>query len=522
MPNQHDHLLITDLEQILLSSLSSVCEIPMNTIDIHQPLIAFGIDSMIAIHLNQQLKDRLGLELPFELIAQQGSLKEVAQHLLDEIRHPAPLSQGLPQKGLRAQKNVLEDLSDTFYDIKKLAQYKKITLRKTLFKKANIEIPYYRAFDSASTDTISYHKTPLINFASYNYLGYNTHPLVNQATKDAIDTYGTSAASSRTVSGEKLIHQELEASLADLYQVEDALVFVSGYATNVNVISHLMERHDLILHDDLAHNSIVMGCALSQAKRLKFPHNDLHALEQILIEHRLHHHRVLIIVEGLYSMDGDTAPLKQLVALKKKYKCLLMVDEAHSIGVLGTHGLGLREHADVHPEDVDIWMGTLSKTFAGCGGYIAGCWALIDYIKYTAPGFIFSVGLAPPLAAASLKALELLKNDTQAVKKLQDNSQYFLRKAKANDYDTGLAEGYAIIPIILGHSLDTAKLSNTLFEHGINVQPIIYPGVEEASARLRFFISSLHTQAQIDRTFDLLARIDLRIGYEHDCSRSEA
>ena len=502
-----------EIEHILISLIASTCDLPIKAIDKTLPILELGIESMVAITLNAQVIKELNVELPFDEIANNASICDVALFIHQE-KYKNITTTPTYQSPIQSTQEKVPNKKNT-NNIKKLPQYKRVTLRKTLFKKADVELPYYRSFESASIDTICYQDQTLINFSSYNYLGFNADPRVNQAAKEAIDHYGTSAASSRIVSGEKPIHRTLEAAIADLYQVDDALVFVSGYATNVSVISHLMEKNDLIIHDELAHNSIVTGCSLSQAKRFKFPHNDVNALEDILKLHRANYDRVLIVIEGLYSMDGDTAPLAKIVELKKQYQCLLMVDEAHSIGVLGEKGLGLREHEQVKADDVDIWMGTLSKSFAGCGGYIAGCWELIDYIKYTAPGFIFSVGLAPPLAGASLKAIELLKESNERVLALKNNSQYFLACAKQCGYNTGHAEGYAIIPIILGHSLNTAQFTNYLFNQGINVQPIIYPGVDESSARLRFFISALHTTEQIDKTFKILKASNLRSPHEY-------
>lgn len=519
MSKTYEQYSAIEIQDYLLSLIATTCNLPQEALPADLPIIELGIDSMIAAHINAQIEKSMGIELPFSEIVDNASIADIAHSIYQQLQKNGsmPLTNKLAKvipdveslitsQQTQAYFEKINVLDKSFHDIKALPQYKKITVQKSLFKKAQVQLPFHRCFNSSSTDTIQFENRALINFASYNYLGYNTDPLVNAAAEQAMAQFGTSASSSRIVSGEKPIHQALEAAISDLYQVESALVFVSGYATNVSVIGHLMDKNDLIIHDSLAHNSIVMGCQLSNAKRLKFPHNDLVALEQLLKENRLQYERVLIVVEGLYSMDGDTVPLAKLVALKKRYKCLLMIDEAHSIGVLGEKGLGIREHSQVAATDVDIWMGTLSKCFAGCGGYIAGCWELIDYLKYTVPGFIFSVGLAPPLAGASLKAIQLLKADNHRVKKLQENSQYFLSQAMQKGFNTGLAEGYAIIPIILGHSLDTAKLANSLFNQGINVQPIIYPGVEDSSARLRFFISALHSKQQIDSAIEHLEK----------------
>ena len=497
-----------DIQRYLISQIATTCGLPIAAIRPNESLFDLGIDSLIAAEINLQIEKTLGIEFPFSQMSNEASIANITQCIvakLQENKHPLSI------KNLDAE--LLSDENHFKYialepkptnDIRSLPEYKKIKEQKSIFEQAQMDSVYFKTFDSASTDIIRCDNRELINFSSYNYLGFVDDPRVNAAANRAISQFGTSAASSRIVSGEKRIHVQLEAAIAELYEVESAIVFVSGYATNVSVISHLMRSNDLIIHDSLSHNSIVMGSEFSKAQRLVFPHNNMEILESLLKENRHLYDRVLIVVEGLYSMDGDTAPLTEIVALKKQYKCLLMVDEAHSLGVLGEHGLGLREHCRVAATDVDIWMGTLSKSLAGCGGYIAGCSELIEYLKFSAPGFIFSVALAPPLAAASLEAIELLKNEPYRVKKLQQNSQYFLSLAKERGLDTGLAEGYAIVPVILRHSLNTAKLAQTLFQKGINVQPIMYPGVDEQGARLRFFISSLHSESQIKHTVNLV------------------
>jgi 7-keto-8-aminopelargonate synthetase-like enzyme len=206
---------------------------------------------------------------------------------------------------------------------------------------------------------------------------------------------------------------------------------------------------------------------------------------------------VLIIIEGMYSMDGDFPELPKFVAIKQRHQAFLMVDEAHSFGVLGSRGLGIREHFGVEGTEVDIWMGTLSKALASCGGYIAGERALVEHLKFSAPGFVYSVGMAPPVAAAALAALERLRAEPQRVQALQSRSQLFLKTAKAQGIDTGRSAGCAIVPAITGSSIKAARLANALFRRGINVSPILYPAVEEKGARLRFFLSSQHTEEDI-------------------------
>lgn len=392
----------------------------------------------------------------------------------------------------------LAQIPDKFCRFDKFPGYEKIAIPQAAASKLGIENPYFKTHDGVADATTIIGGKPYINFSSYNYLGLSGDPRVNQAAKEAIDRYGTSASASRLVAGERPIQRELEEAIAGLYEVEDCLVFVSGHATNVTTISTLFGPKDLIVHDSLIHNSVFEGIKLSGATRRAFNHNDPESLERILAELRGNFERTLIVVEGLYSMDGDIPDLPRFIEVKQRYKAFLMVDEAHSLGILGETGRGIREHYGVAGSAVDIWMGTLSKAFAGCGGYIAGEMALVEHLKYAASGFVYSVGITPAMAAASLEAIRIMLAEPERVAGLRERACYFLNQARKLGVDTGLSKGYAVIPAIIGSSLKATKLSQQLFEQGINIQPIIHPAVEERAARLRFFMSVTHTQAQID------------------------
>ncbi len=372
--------------------------------------------------------------------------------------------------------------------------YDPMLVPKAAADRLGLRNPFFIAHDGVAGAVTRINGREFINFSSYNYLGLAGHPAVNKAAKDAIDRYGTSASASRLVAGERPIQRELEEALAELYEVEDCVVFVSGHATNVSTIGYLFGPKDLVIHDSLIHNSVLEGIKLAGSTRRSFPHNDTLALDAILAEIRHQFERVLIVVEGHYSMDGDIPDLPALIDIKRRHGCFLMVDEAHALGVLGAKGKGSHEHFDVAGKDVDIWMGTLSKTLAGCGGYIAGERALVEHLKYAAPGFVYSVGIPPPLAAASLAALRIMLDEPERVARLQENGQMFLKMAKESGIDVGTSQGFAIVPAITGSSLKAAKLSNLLFDSAINVQPIVYPAVEEKAARLRFFISTMHSE----------------------------
>lgn len=371
-------------------------------------------------------------------------------------------------------------------------------------RKLGVEDPFFRVHEGCSGATAVIDGRECINFASYNYLGLSGDPRVIAAAQQAAADYGVSVSASRMVSGERPIHRQLEQALAQVYQSDDALAFVSGHATNVSVIGYLMGSRDLVLHDEYIHNSSLMGAQLSGARRMAFRHNDLEQLEKLLQQHRHQFERVLIVVEGLYSMDGDAPDLAALVALKQAHECWLMVDEAHALGVLGTTGQGSHEHAGIDPQRVDIWMGTLSKTLSGCGGYIAGCQPLIDMLRHFAPGFLYSVGMPASIAAAAIESLRIMQAEPERVRALQKNSEYLAQQAKAAGLDTGDCIGRAVIPVISGSSLAATRQSVELFKQGINVQPILYPAVPEKSARLRFFVSSEHTRTQIDHTLEVL------------------
>ena len=385
--------------------------------------------------------------------------------------------------------------------------YSQVKIMREIGQTLGVKSPFFLVHEGMAGATTTIGGKPYLNFANYNYLGLASDPIVCARAKEAIDRYGTSASASRMVAGERPIQIDLERKLAAFYETDDCVVFVSGHATNVTVIGSLFGPGDLIVHDSLAHNSVLQGAQLSGAKRLSFPHNDWNALDELLTRARRDFQRVLIVIEGLYSMDGDVPDLARFVEVKKRHAAFLMVDEAHSLGVLGATGHGIREHAEVPSNDVDIWMGTLSKTLGGCGGFIAGAQPLIDILRHLAPGFLYSVGLAPALAAASLAALEALIAQPSRVGQLQARGKQFLAEAKEAGLDVGKSAGFAVVPVITGSSVKAAQWTNALFEQGINVQPIFYPAVEERTARLRFFICSTHQPEQISRTVAALARL---------------
>ncbi|MCX7116097.1 MAG: aminotransferase class I/II-fold pyridoxal phosphate-dependent enzyme [Gammaproteobacteria bacterium] len=384
------------------------------------------------------------------------------------------------------------------------SDYVRYQLRRKLLDREQIAMPYFKLVDGIAGSRLVVNQRECINYCSSNYLNLAGHASVSQAAKEAIDVYGTSVSASRLVGGDRPILYQLERTLSTLLQVEDSLTFVSGYTANMSTISCLFGEGDLVVYDQLCHNSIIQGAKLSGAATRSFRHNDCEALDKLLTEHRAKYERVLIVIEGLYSMDGDLPPLPDLVNLKEKHDAILMVDEAHSIGVLGARGAGVREHFGIEASRIEIYMGALSKAFAGCGGYIAGDRVLIELLKYHAAGFVFSVGLSPVMAATSLKAMEIMQQEPQRVRQLRANSQLFLSLAKAAGLNTGLSEGIVVIPVLVSNDVAAVKLSDRLLAKGIYVQPMIYPAVKRSQARLRFFINAEHTAEEIKATVQMI------------------
>jgi len=370
--------------------------------------------------------------------------------------------------------------------------------------------PYYRAREAgagAGAGAVTLDGRRLLDFASYDYLGLNRHPEVTEAAADAARRWGTSVGGSRMTAGERAVHAELEAGLAAFNGTEAAVTFVGGHAAAVSVILTLMGPRDLVLHDALAHNCLVLGADASRAARQAFRHNDLDHLDELLRRLRHLHDNVLVISEGLFSMSGDGPALRDLVGVKRRHDAWLMMDEAHAMGVLGENGRGIAERDGVDPREVEILFGTLSKALVGCGGYVCGSRALVDILRARAPGLVYSVGMPAPTAAASLAALRVLRREPDRVARLRANARRLLDGARALGLDTGTAWGEGIVPVILGDEIRTLRAAEALEAAGIAAFPVLPPGVPRGASRLRFFASAAHAPADIDAALGALAGI---------------
>ena len=452
------------------------------------PIVETGMDSLERMEIVASLEERFGGRFPEDVLAEMDTARQVITAVEKYLgKEPRPAA-------LRPRH---DEIPETAYRFDRFPEYVKLHADLEQLDASGIGNPFFTVHDGFCRDVTTIDGRELINFSSYNYIGMSGDPAVSLAAKEAIGRYGTSASASRLVSGQRRLHVELEREVSRFLGTDDAVAFVGGHATNETVIGHLMKPGDLVLHDALAHNSIVQGCILSGARRRPFPHNDWGAADTLLEQHRHEYRRVLIVIEGVYSMDGDIPDLPRFVAVKQRHKALLMIDEAHSLGVLGATGRGIAEHFGVDRADVDIWMGTLSKSFGSCGGFIAGPRALVEYLRYTAPGFVFAAAMPPPNAAAALAALQLLQREPQRVDRLRKNARTFLTLARQHRLNTGMSKDTPVVPVILGNSLHCLRLSRAMFARGVNVQPILHPAVEESASRLRYFITSEHREEQL-------------------------
>ena len=371
------------IAQIVIEEIRRVAKERANGMTLDSPIAESGMDSLERMEILATLEERFGGRFPPEILPELETTRQVIAAVEKYLGTEPRTTAGEPAA----------EIPPETYNFEQFPEYRQLRQRLDMLETSGLGNPYFGVQEGITNDRTVIDGRELISFASYNYVGTSGDPFVSAAAKAAIDRYGTSVSASRLASGEKVIHGELESAIARFIGTEAAVTFVGGHATNESVIGHLVGPGDLVLQDSLAHNSIVEGAMLSGARRRPFTHNDWQAADRLLEQFRHEYRRVLLVIEGVYSMDGDFPDLPRFIEVKKRHKALLMIDEAHSIGVLGHHGRGIGEHFDVNRSDVDIWMGTMSKALGSCGGYIAGSRHLVEFLKYTAPGFVFSVGL---------------------------------------------------------------------------------------------------------------------------------
>ncbi|STY28936.1 acyl-CoA synthetase [Legionella wadsworthii] len=488
---------------------------PLSEHDYDKSITSLGINSIAAVELANELQAKLGKQFELLPLFEQYSLNQLVTFLAENLSNEkiawdksAATTLQLAEKARIEKSEPIKLIAPPVtFGLRSLSQNPNLDLDQELIK--NLKRVFFNVNEGISNNTTVIDGTPYINYSGYNYLGLSGNEKVTEAVIDSVKKWGTSVSASRLVSGEKLLHVELEKAIADLIGTEDSLVFPSGYATNITAITHLFGKNDLIIHDSLAHNSILQAALFSGAERISFPHNDYLFLTQFLEKYRDQYRKVLLVTEGIFSMDGDIADVPKLISLKKQFNTFLMIDEAHSIGVLGKTGKGIREYYNLDAEDVDIWMGTLSKAFASCGGYIAGTHELIENLKYMAAGFVYSAGISPANTAAALAAIQVMKEEPERISQLQDRHTLLLSLLMEQNIPTGLSKNTPIIPIVVGEDSLAVKLSHYLKDNHILALPIIYPAVEKNLARVRLFVNCLHSDEQIYQTVNTLRNYPL-------------
>lgn len=346
-------------------------------------------------------------------------------------------------------------------------------------------------------------------YASYSYLGLVGHPRINQAASNAIDKYGTGTHGVRSLAGSLSIHQELEETIAAFKNTESAITYTSGYVTNLTVVSTLIGRGDYVISDKLNHASIVDGCLMSGAKFLRFLHNDMDALEARL-QQAGDEVAKLVVADAVFSMDGDIIDFPKMVTLCQKYNAWLMIDEAHSLGVLGKTGRGIEEHFGMEGV-IDIKMGTLSKTIPSVGGYIAGKKEMVDYLRHASRAYIFSAALPPAQAAAANEAFKVILDEPWRVQKLCENTEQFIKGVQDRGFNTMQTET-AIVPILCGKDDQAFMMTAEAHEKGIFVLPVVSPAVPPGLARLRATITAAHEPDEIEYAMDVLEAAGKKVG----------
>ncbi|OGR67529.1 MAG: 8-amino-7-oxononanoate synthase [Elusimicrobia bacterium GWB2_63_16] len=361
--------------------------------------------------------------------------------------------------------------------------------------------PYFKELESEQAPEITIKGKKFIMFGSNNYLGLANDPRMKKAAIDAVQKFGTGVAGSRFLNGNTVLHTELETKLAKFKGREAALIYATGYQMNLGVVSALVGKGDFAIVDKLNHASILDGCRLSHGELRRFKHNNPEDLEKVLKEIGPNHGK-LVIVDGVFSMEGDIAPIPEISKVCRRYGARLMVDDAHATGVLGKHGHGTMEHFGLSSKDVDLVVGTCSKSFASVGGFVVGDADILHYIQHISRSMIFSASLPPASVASISKALDIITEEPQRIKRLWDNAAYLMKRFKEMGLNTGETQT-PIIPVIIGDNEKTFMLWRMLYDHGLFTNPVVSPAVPPKRAMLRVVATATHTREQLDRALDI-------------------
>lgn len=518
-PSESGESTATIVHDAVVDWLRTEGGVPTDRVDYDTPLVSLGIDSMGVATIGETLERRTRKKLHPDVVFDLGSIRELAEYLdsLSQQAEPtvaaigasAPLVDGVFVDSLEEPSTAASAFGGPPSEIvDPLAHFERLNRRVRVARQQGVYFfePEISAHDGA---WVTAEGRRMLMLASYEYLGLLGHPHLRESAGAALDQYGTGHHGARLLVGTTTVHRQLESKLARFMDAENALVFGSGYVANLATISALVGPGDCIVGDRFNHASIADGCRMSGAELFEFAHNDMASLSEMLA--RTRGRRTLVIVDAVFSMEGDIADLPEIVALCKRHGALLMVDEAHSVGVLGAHGRGIQEHFDLDADAIDIKMGTLSKSLAGSGGFVAGRESLVTYLRHHARGYIFSGALPACQAAVSIAALEVLEQKPELVEQLWQNVDRYVGGLKRLGFDTG-ACATPIVPIMTGNEERTLSMTALCRAEGLLVVPVCFPAVPLDAPRLRTCVSAIHTAEDIDFALDILATAGRQIG----------
>lgn len=479
------------VHEILLSVLRDQVDGTLSALDPDAPLTRYGMDSLATVEAAVRLERASGRKLPAELVVPTLTTREVTRLLADEALEnsavtapPSPASTPFPQR--------MAEAMERFNRLREAGRY-----------------PYHQIMSGYDGGAVISKGKRMLMLGSYEYLNMVDHPLRVAAAKKALDDYGTGGKGVPILAGKTEIHVELEKRIAQIMQAEDAIVYTSGFVTNLATVCSFTGPGDVVIGDALNHASILDGCRNSGARFITYAHNDLAALERLLVENAGTH--TLVVMEGVFSMDGDIGLVPEVAKLCKKHGAYLMVDEAHSFGVIGCKGLGVLEHFDLPPDAIDLKMGTLSKALAGVGGFVAGKGEIIDFLRHTSRGYVFSGALPPPNAAASLAALEVLETEPWRVERLQNNARRWRAGLQNLGYDTFTSET-AIVPVRMPDERTAFEFAHRCKENGIFVVPIVFPAVPVNAPRMRTCVTTSLSEDDLDWALEVFANTGRELG----------
>lgn len=488
------------IRTFLVERIATYLRVPPAKVDVHRSFMEYGLDSLEIVNLSGELADRFGVDVKPAMVWDHPSISALAGALAGDA--PAPAS-ATPAAAAGAAR--IEMIPEHRFDA--LPEYVALRRRIDEIESAGLLNPFHLLREGPLRDTCRIAGRTCVSFCGYNYLGLSGNEQVTAAAIAALRSEGTSASASRVVGGERQVHRDLEAAIAKVLGVEAAIAYVSGHATNVSTIATLVGPRDVVLHDALAHDSLRQGIKLSGARVLSFEHDQPGEAARLLAEYRPYHRRALITIEGLYSADGDVADVPGFAAVARAHQAWLLVDEAHTLGTIGARGGGVREHFQLAPTDVHVWMGTLSKALGSAGGYIAGSRVLVELLRYGSPGYVFAAAMPAATAAAALAALRVLEREPERVATLHARTRLFQQVARELGLDLGGVHADSpVVPVMVGDSELCLALSLALLEYDIDVAPFVPPIVPEGGARLRFFLSATHGEAQVRAAATATAR----------------